>query len=315
METAVAVEIAGEDLIQQFFEDCHIQDLADRTITNYVYILRTFQDWLHGRGLGLMDVEKGVLVAYIKYLRDGRNCHHKTVKNCLSAISSFYEYLVFEERLHLNPVPGVRKRYLHRFKLQDRPGERKLISVKDMTLLVNSITEPRDKAIILLLAKTGIRRNELVGIDMDDIDWMNRSIRLKPRAKRSNCVVYFDEETHRVLAANWKRRQKMEHVTTKAFFVNSRFQRLNRSGVYNLVVYWATQVGLHDPHSPRMEDHFTPHCCRHWFTTHLRRAGMDREFIKELRGDARREAIDVYDHIEHDELKKEYLKRVPQLVD
>jgi len=45
----------------------------------------------------------------------------------------------------------------------------------------------------------------------------------------------------------------------------------------------------------------------------MRRAGMDREFIKELRGDARREAIDIYDHIEHEELKKEYLKRVPQL--
>ena len=49
------------------------------------------------------------------------------------------------------------------------------------------------------------------------------------------------------------------------------------------------------------------------FTTELRRAGMSREFIKELRGDVRHEAIDIYDHIEPEELKREYLARIPKL--
>ena len=75
----------------------------------------------------------------------------------------------------------------------------------------------------------------------------------------------------------------------------------------------ATQVGLHDPNSDRMEDHFSPHCCRHWFTTHLRRAGMAREFIQELRGDARKEAIDIYDHIDRKELRESYLAHIPQM--
>jgi len=75
----------------------------------------------------------------------------------------------------------------------------------------------------------------------------------------------------------------------------------------------AIRTGLHNASSDRMEDHFSPHCCRHWFTTHLRRAGMPREFIQELRGDARREAIDIYDHIDREELRKSYLAHVPQL--
>ncbi len=54
-----------------------------------------------------------------------------------------------------------------------------------------------------------------------------------------------------------------------------------------------------------MEDHFSPHCFRHWFTTHLRRAGMSRSY-QELGGDARREAIDIYDHIDKKELKESY---------
>jgi integrase/recombinase XerD len=77
---------------------------------------------------------------------------------------------------------------------------------------------------------------------------------------------------------------------------------------------WAEKVGLHDPVSPRLEDHFTPHCCRHWFTTHLRRAGMPREFIQELRGDKRRDAIDIYDHIDMDELRRAYLAYIPKLL-
>jgi integrase/recombinase XerD len=78
-------------------------------------------------------------------------------------------------------------------------------------------------------------------------------------------------------------------------------------------VKYAQRVGLHNQKSSRPEDHFSPHCFRHWFTTHLRRAGMDREFIKALRGDRRREAIDIYDHIDREELRHAYLAFIPQL--
>ena len=65
----------------------------------------------------------------------------------------------------------------------------------------------------------------------------------------------------------------------------------------------AKRVGLHDPQSKKLEDRFTPHCCRHWFVTHLLRTGMPRDFVKELRGDTRGEAIDIYDHIDKKELR------------
>ena len=153
-------------------------------------------------------------------------------------------------------------------------------------MLINSILEPRDKAIVTLLAKTGIRRGELIDIDMDDVDWESQSIRLKPKNKRSNRVVFFDDETAIVLH-RWMRTRENWEVKQgiKALFVGEQGKRLRRNGVYYAVVKHAERVGLHDPSSDRMEDHFGPHCCRHWFTTHLRRNSMSREFIKELRGD------------------------------
>jgi len=53
------------------------------------------------------------------------------------------------------------------------------------------------------------------------------------------------------------------------------------------------QSGLQNPESPRLKDHFGLHCFRHWFTTWLLRNGMPREYVKELRGDRRGEAIDI----------------------
>ena len=51
-----------------------------------------------------------------------------------------------------------------------------------------------DRAIITLLAKTGIRRNELITLDLSDVDFVEQKIRLKPTAKRTNRTVFFDDE-------------------------------------------------------------------------------------------------------------------------
>jgi len=76
---------------------------------------------------------------------------------------------------------------------------------------VNSILGVRDKAIVLLLAKTGMRRRELISVDLSDVDWIEQSITLKPRQfkKRSNRTVFFDDETARVLRVWLTIRQKL----------------------------------------------------------------------------------------------------------
>ncbi|MCX6668712.1 MAG: tyrosine-type recombinase/integrase [Methanothrix sp.] len=228
-------------------------------------------------------------------------------------MAMFYEFLEFEGYVDKNPVYSVRKRYIRRYKDNDEGQMRQLISVDEMTKLINSTLDVRDKAIITLLAKTGIRRKELITLDVDDIDWVDQSIRLKPTPKRTNRTVFFDDEAaiilHRWIMARETRKEK----GSKALFINNLGGRLNRNGVYLAVAKPAEKIGLHNPNSDRMEDHFSPHCCRHWFTTHLRRAGMPREFIQELRGDVRKEAIDIYDHIDKNELRESYLAHIPQL--
>jgi integrase/recombinase XerD len=302
----------GRDLIQGFISDCRLRGMSEESIRGYRSNLLIFHRFLERRGIPLLDVDREALRSFLAYLREERGVSHKRVENYFSALSSLYEYLAYEGYVASNPVLPVRRRYLRGYKKEDRRGERKLISVEEMSMLVNSVLSTRDRAIITLLAKTGIRRGELIGIDVDDIDWREQSITLKPRAKRTNRVVFFDDETAKVLR-EWLRIRSTMDPETKALFVGEGGKRLQRNGVYSAVTKWAQRVGLHDPASSRMEDHFTPHCCRHWFTTHLRRAGMPKEFIQELRGDKRRDAIDIYDHIDREELRRAYLAYIPRL--
>ena len=96
-------------------------------------------------------------------------------------------------------------------------------------------------------------------------------------------------------------------------FITQQGSRLTHDQLQYCIEKHAARVGLHDSESDKLADRFTPHCCRHWFTTHLIRAGMPRDFVKELRGDARHEAIDIYNHIDRKELRESYLAHIPQL--
>jgi integrase/recombinase XerD len=303
-----------DQLIERFADDCELRGMSHSTVERYVSSIKAFGDYIKSRGCNLVDAaDRDLLRDFLDYLRRERKLSLKTIENSFTALSSFYEYLEYEGYVDKNPVGSVRKRYIRRYKDHEEGQMRKLISVEEMARLINSTLDIRDKAIITVLAKTGIRRKELIAIDIEDIDFVEQKITLKPAAKRTNRIVFFDDETAVILRRRIRTREGRNANRSHALFINSVGNRLERHGVYEAVSDAATRLGIHDPTSEKMEDHFSPHCCRHWFTTHLRKAGMSREFIQELRGDARKEAIDIYDHIDKEELRESYLAHIPQL--
>lgn len=305
-----------EKLIADFTLDCRLRRFSEESIGSYRSVLKTTSNFLNHIQLSFLNLDKYTLKELLHYLANDRGFSVKTLENYFSALSCFYDYLAYEGLTDRNPVLPFRKRYIRQYKVEryNSSPSRKLISVDQMRMLITSILDPRDRAIVTLLAKTGIRRKELIKIDTDDINWEEQSIRLKPHAKRSNLIVFFDDECAHILR-RWMSARKNYSIPPdcKALFIGERGERLERRGVYDVVTKHAQRVGLHDPKSKKMEDRFTPHCCRHWFTTHLRRNDLRREYLKELRGDARKEAVDIYDHIDKKELRRAYLAAVPML--
>ena len=289
--------------------------MSHNSILSYLSAIRLFLRFLEERQVSVAEVDKGTLKAFIDHLKGERGVCYKTLGYQFSALSAFYDWMVFEEEMTVNPVIPVRTRYLKRYKGGagfEQEG-RKLVTVEDMARLVRFIVPARDRAIVMILAKTGVRRGELVRMDVDDVDMERMSIRLKPAAKRSNRLVFFDEEARRLLSDWIIMRRSYSRADCPALFITNSGGRINKNHVYDMVVKNAERVGLHIPTSEKLEDHFTPHCCRHWFTTHLMRAGMPREHVQELRGDARPDAIDIYYHIDPEDLRKSYLAHMPKL--
>ncbi|VVB64511.1 Tyrosine recombinase XerC [uncultured archaeon] len=136
---------------------------------------------------------------------------------------------------------------------------------------------------------------------------------LKHKKKRSNRVLFLDNEASIVLQRWLAARKNRKGAEDQALFLSKIGTRITKRSIEELIEKHAERVGLHNPRAERLEERFTPHCCRHWFVTHLLRAGMSRDFVKELRGDTRGEAIDIYNHIDKKELRDSYLAHIPQL--
>ena len=299
-------------VIAAYLQDCEVRGMSPRSLPGYKSALKDFNNYLDSIGSDIINVDKSTLKSYLEHSRQ-RGLSPRSIDLTFSVLSSFYEYLIYEDQVSLNPISAIRKRYLRRYKDNGDPHERQLISVEDAARVIKAEPDIRNKAILAMLFKTGMRRNELITLDVSDVDLIENSLRLKPTGKRTNRTLFIDDECSFILRRWLRVREGINRKKESALFLSAWGNRISRNGVYEAVTNAAARVGLHNPESERMEDHFSPHCCRHWLTTHLRRAGMRREFIQELRGDSRREAIDIYDHIDLKELKEAYLACIPQL--
>lgn len=303
-----------EKQIEAFRHDLLVQGLSELSVKRYAVQVRIMGEYLEEHEKSFTTMTRQDLVEFISYIRIEKNMTQKTLKNYFAGWNSFFEYLLFNEEVQANLIPIIRKRYLKQYKRDEgTKHRRKVISAEEMSKYLNSIMNIRNQAIAVLLVKTGVRRGELVNIDLSDIDWGMTSIKLKDKRKRSNLHVFFDEECADVLRYWLKVRESLYlEPGCDALFTNNLGRRLNRHGVYNAVAKSAEKFGIHDSKSKNNEDHFTPHCLRHCFTTYLLESGMNREYVKELRGDARRDAVDVYNHIPLDKLREAYLSAIPQ---
>lgn len=299
----------NSDLLSSFLADQRLRRMSSGTIESNSLRVRAFLAWCDKTAVEPLQASREDFLAYLEHLQ-GLGHKASTLKKDFSALSSFYD-LQEEQGKNgsANQVRSVRKRYLRQYKPDAE--ERQIISIEQAAQMVAGTIDTRDRAILLLLLKTGIRRGELASLDVSDISLEGLSCTLKPTAKRSNRLVFFDEEARESIE-RWLRARARRAGSEPALFLAESGKRLEARGIRNAVVKAAERAGLHTRGAP-LEDRFGPHCCRHWMVTHLLRDGMEREYVKWIRGDAIRESIDIYFHIDPNDVRRSYLAHIPQL--
>lgn len=292
------------DRLEKFTQDLILRGLTPHTIETYRSQVKSFlRAYPEPAQIGLDDLR-----AFLGELRS-KGLSGSTLRGYFASISSFFDYLMFDGAVRFNPVLPFRKRYL-RIKVT---GEtRQLISIQDMQLLVNAAKNILDKALIMVLAKTGMRRGELLSLRVEDINLRSGTIRIPAKAKRTNKLAFIDWELREILGQylTWR----VKKAKTSWLWISDRGGRIHKDVPNRILADLGAALGLHEKQGPLIKK-LTCHCMRHWFTTWLYRKGMDPEHIKWLRGDSlTSEAWQIYNHIDIEEVRIEYLRRIPGLL-
>jgi site-specific recombinase XerD len=302
-------------LIEAFAADLKMADRSPDTVGQYPRHVKRLLDFCQKRNVDLLAVDKNILIKYLEDLRDpNRNemINIVSIRQYFSALSTFFDFLVFHEYITTNPItPAFKRHYFREYKDHDATQRRKTIDITQAKILLHGIFDKRDRCVVCLLLKTGMRRKEVSELDVASVDLPKLTIHISPTGKRSGEIVFIDDEMAFVFRQWLKDRKKMDTKGSPAMFLNRSGNRLSLNAINNLFRKYATAAGLNNPLSDRLEDKFSPHACRHFFGTTMRKAHMQREFIARLRGD-HLPTMDLYDHVDPEELKEAYLACVPQ---
>lgn len=294
-------------MIKEFVADCQARGLTQHTIETYRSTVKSFLQ----RCKDPCTVDFEQLKAFLADLR-ARNLSGSTLKGYFASIAAYYDFLIYQGAMESNPIPAFRKRYLRIKEQQNGENTRQLLSVQQVQLLVSAAPGIREKALIMVLAKTGIRRGELLSLRTGDIGLKDGTIRIPAKAKRSNRLTFLDEELKETLREylSWREGK----ARTSWLWITDHGGRIHKDVPNRILADLGAAMGLHIKEGP-ISAKLTCHCMRHWFTTHLFRAGLNVEYLKWLRGDAmRKEAWQIYNHIDIEEVRAEYLRKVPKLI-
>jgi integrase/recombinase XerD len=283
---------------------------ATNSLRAYRRDLRRYTDWLAANGIReLSAVGEALITDYLVALRTGDDEHPPlaaaSAARALVAVRGLHRFAHREGELPGDAARAVRPPALPR-RLP------KALPVQQVERLLDASAAPgaaglpvglRARALLELLYGTGARISEAVGLDVDDLDLDERSVRLSGKGGKQRIVPvgsYASDALSTWLAAG---RTAMS-PRGPALFVNARGGRLSRQSAWTLLRSAAARAG--------MTGSVSPHVLRHSYATHLLDGGADIRVVQELLGHASVTTTQVYTLVTVDMLREVYAASHPR---
>jgi len=284
------------------------RNASSHTVNNYASdIIGTqntigFFTFLETKGVkSLDDVDRTLVREYLSYLME-KKLAKTTIARKISAIRSFYKYLVREGILSSNPLEQATTP-----KLDKRLPSFLTIEETEKLLNASDTTKPpgkRDRAILELLYASGIRVSELVQLNLEQINFYTREIRVWGKGSKERVVLMGEPAVNAIKEyINYGRPELLSGKTSEALFVNKYGNRILARRIQKIIDKCAHACGI--------DKNVHPHMLRHSFATHMLDSGADLRVVQELLGHADLSSTQIYTHITKSHAKKIYLKTHP----
>ena len=227
-----------------------------------------------------------------------------TIARKLSAVRSFFEFLIKHGVLEKNPARDVatprHKRPMPAF-----------LSVDDVFRLLDnapagSWLKLRNRAMFETLYSTGIRVSELTGLNLEDVDKLNGLVKVRGKGNKQRLVPIGAKALERIELYRQAvgKSGKAGCQPGDALFLNNRFERISTRSVARILKDLAARIGLPVPVSP--------HALRHSFATHLLNGGADLRAVQKMLGHSSLSTTQRYTHVSIDRLMAVYDKAHPR---
>lgn len=305
-----------EEQLKQFLDHLRYErNVSEHTLRNYASDLGQFYDFLapldsdgnRARQIDVFDIDHLTIREWLSELH-GLNKKKTSVARKLASLRTFFQFLVREGVLEVNPA-----------KLVSTPRiERKLpvhLSVEDAIRFIDtpdaeSDLGKRDRAILEFLYATGVRVSELVKLNLKDIDFPNKLVRVMGKRRKQRIVPFNDFALQKlyeyfVVRPNFLQNAAPAERDEQAVFLNYQGTRITTRSVGRMVDKYIKQCA--DLHSD-----ISPHSLRHSFATHLLDSGADLRDIQEYLGHARLSTTQIYTHVSMEKILEVYERAHPK---
>ena len=225
---------------------------------------------------------------------------NRSINRKISSLKAYYKFLLRTGQIKLNPL-AAHKALKTKKSIQVPFSESEVASVLD-ALKPDGFENARDLAVILMFYATGIRRAELIGIKMQDLDLNNKLLKVLGKRNKERYVPLLPELCD-MLTLYLQFRKEIVQIETPCLFLTKNGVKLYESLVYRIINNYFSS-------SKKVKK--SPHILRHSFATHLLNQGANLNAVKELLGHSSLAATQVYTHNNIADLSKVYNKAHPR---
>jgi len=296
--------------IQQFINYLNYEKhFSAHTVRGYQIDLGQFSTFI----MQQFEIESPILISH-QHIRTwlvdlmNNNIEPRSIARKLSALRSYFKYLLKEELITSNPVakvqaPKVAKKIPSFIEAQNLSilFDQKVNNNQE-EIFANDFEGQRNRLILLLFYTCGVRLSELIELKTSDFDTYRQTIKVLGKRNKERIIPITKElniEIQKYLVI-----KTQQALNNEQLFALSSNNKMYPKAVYNIVKRFLSMVTTIDKKSP--------HVLRHTFATHLLNKGADLNAIKELLGHASLAATQVYTHNSIERLKNIHKTRHPR---
>ena len=280
--------VSEQNLVELFLAAKRIEGCSEKSLKYYESTIMAMLDELHKE---VKQIDTDDIRSYLTEYQARKKSSKVTIDNIRRILSSFFSWLEDEDYILKSPV-----RRIHKVKTGTNIKE--TYSDEALELMRDSCTELRDLAMIELLYSTGIRVGELVNLNIEDINFEDRSCIVQGKGNKQR-EVYFDARTK----IHLKQYLESRKDNNNALFVskNKPHQRLSISGVERIVRNLGFETNINKVH---------PHKFRRTLATMAIDKGMPIEQVQKLLGHVKIETTMHYAMVNQNNVKNSHRKYI-----